>query len=365
MTLLDDQLSRASLIGAGGWAGSDLQVVPYEPWGGGWANNTLVRPSPTADRQGFPTSPNPNHLVLLAGLQSDSDRTVIDPEHLGYDARSVTRFSYAGRHDHGGDADDPRRDQRPYDGTDTWAGIDQAARRLEEQLRAQAAREPGRAVDLVGHSMGGVTILHYLLNYHDPYDRALPPIGHVVTIASPLRGSDVASIGTTLRNSSLVRWLHDRWQQAGEGRMPLDARALEDLAVGSPQVQDLATAWEDALARGTAGPLGTGTRVLNIGGSRDLVVPAERSRQPSTSGALTAHDPPAMIDGEQIADHRVLPGGHSSVLDTEAMREVVWRFLAGEHVVDSPGYRSMFVGRNRADVFRVGAEVLVWLGILP
>ena len=34
---------------------------------------------------------------------------------------------------------------------------------------------------------------------------------------------------------------------------------------------------------------------------------------------------------------RVLPGGHGGVLATEALREVVWSFLADREVVASPG----------------------------
>ena len=32
-------------------------------------------------------------------------------------------------------------------------------------------------------------IAYYLLHLHDPFDVGLPPIGHVVTVASPLYGS--------------------------------------------------------------------------------------------------------------------------------------------------------------------------------
>lgn len=373
MTLLDEQLSRASLLGIGSWEGTHHHVVPYEPWDGGRLGGLTVGSSPVADRQGFAVPPNPNHLVLLQGFGSDSDGQVLDADHLGYDPRSVTYFSYAGRHDEGGEADDPRRDQLPYGSSDTWEGIDQAARRLAEQLRAQAAREPGRAVDLVAHSLGGVVVLHYLLHYHDPYDRSLPPIGNIVTIASPLRGTDMASIGRNVRDTPLLGPLVNYLQQRQAGpsesrhgpgvlepfvdyllqqfshsgqRTPLTAPTIDQLAVGSPQLRDLATAWEDALARGTAGPLGMGTRVMNIGASRDFVVPTDRTRQPS--GGRTA-----FIDGEQVADHRVLPGGHSGVLETEALREVVWRFLAGDEVVDSPGYLPRYAGGAVANDLRI------------
>jgi hypothetical protein len=40
----------------------------------------------------------------------------------------------------------------------------------------------------------------------------------------------------------------------------------------------------------------------------------------------------------------VLPGTHEGVLATEAVREVVWRFLAGREVVQSPGLLATHLG---------------------
>jgi hypothetical protein len=47
-------------------------------------------------------------------------------------------------------------------------------------------------------SLGGGVIAHYLLNLHDPFDITLPPIGHMVTVASPFEGSDLARTGLAL-----------------------------------------------------------------------------------------------------------------------------------------------------------------------
>lgn len=388
LSLLTQGTPRPSLVGDGAWRGSDHLVVPYEPWDGGRLGGWWVSSSPTADRQGFPVPPSPNHLVLVPGLGTSSDSEVLDPDHLGYDPRSVTRFSYAGRHDDPGDPDDPQRDQRRYGPPDTWPGVEVAARRLEDQLRAQAEREPGRPVDLVGHSMGGVTILYYLAMHHDAYDSTLPPIGNVVTIASPLDGSDLASIGKNVRDGLITGPLSRHLQHRHDlGRdLLLDAPAIDELAVGSDLLWDLAVAWEQAVHDGTSGPLGTGTRVLNIGGSRDLVVASDRTTQPGTylhdsgrtpsysleemldgsvpSTAYGPGSPTADIDGERVVDHRVLPGGHSSVLDTEAVREVVWRFLADEEVVDSPGHLSMRFGSELQDSARLGQEVFSIVGPL-
>jgi hypothetical protein len=314
--------SRVTLVGEGGWWGSAHAVTAYDPWAGGRLGGVLTSSSPTALAPGFAVPPNANHLVLVAGLSSSSAVEILDPSHLGIGASSATRFSYAG-------------DDAPYLAQDTWGGVPAAAARLESQLRAQARRQPGRAVDLVGHSLGGVVIAYYLLHLHDPFDLGLPPIGHVVTVASPLEGSDLARAGSALVDAPVLgRALRGVWDVAGaipgvvgdtaRSLVP-DAPSLRDVATSSDVLAGVAEGWEAAVGAGSAGPLATGTRILNIVASLDGLVGADR----------------AALDG---AERRVLPGTHEGVLATEAIREVVWRFLAGREVVESPGRLATHVG---------------------
>jgi len=313
---------RATLVGTGGWWGADHAVTPYDPWAGGRLGGVLTTSSPRATAPGFAVPPNPNHLLLVAGLASTSGVELLDPAHLGIDAAGASRFSYAGP-------------DQPYGIEHTWEGVEVAARRLADQLRERARREPGRAVDLVGHSLGGVVIAHYLLHHHDPFDRTLPPIGHVVTVASPLEGSDLARAGLALLDvPGAGRVLHGAWQAAeglpgiaGETARSLapDASSLTDVATGSEVLRALALAWEEARAQDGAGPLATGTRVLSIVASHDGLVGADRA---------------AFEDGER----RVLPGTHEGVLASEAIREVIWHFLAGREVVQSPGHLASVAG---------------------
>jgi murein DD-endopeptidase MepM/ murein hydrolase activator NlpD len=364
LTLLGSDLRRPSLVGAAGWEGSDHVIRPYERWDGGRAGGLLVAGSPTADRPGFAVPPNPNHLVLVAGLGSSSDSTVLDAGHLGYPTGSVTQLSYTGRLDGAGASDSPRRDQLPYGPTDTWEGPGPAAAHLAAQLRVQAAREPGRAVDLVGHSMGGLVLLEYLLSHHDPYDPTLPPIGHIVTLGSPLRGSDLATAADALAGElmvgTLVENLRDYAGAAGE-RLSLHTPAVGQLAVGSAELRDLARRWDEALAAGTAGPLATGTRVLNVGGARDLVVSPRRTRQPADLAVVPGAGGTAELDGELVVDHRVVPGGHSSMLTTEAVHELTWRFLAGEDLVASPGHLARIVGGELTESAAISVQLYaIW-----
>ena len=373
LSLLDRDDRRPSLVGEGSWRGTAHRVRAYEPWQGGRAAGALVAGSPRANRPGFAVPPNPNHLVLLPGLATSSANEVLDAAHLGYDPRSVTAFSYAGREDGAGEAEDPRRDQLPYGPEHTWSGPAPAAALLAEQLRTQAAREPGRAVDLIGHSMGGLVILHYLLDHHDPYDPSLPPIGHVVMIGSPLRGSDLAVVGEVLGQDlllgSVAEGVRGRLGPAAQ-RLPLDAPAIGELASGSDPTSRLARSWERALRAGTAGPLATGTRVLTVGGSRDLVVTPHRTRHPAThdsahglSGTLVHLPGTISIADGPVVDHRVLPGGHGSVLETEAVREVTWRFLAGEEVVTSPGHAATVIGGEVGNLSATAARVVHLWGL--
>ena len=366
LRLLGSDPRRPSLVGDGDWTGTDHAVTPYDPWPGGTAFGALAAGSPMARSPGFAVAPNPNHLVLLSGLGSDSRDAVLDPAHLGYDPRSVTTFSYAGRTAGAGAVDDPARDQLPYGPEHTWDGPRPAAARLAEQLRAQAAREPGRAVDLIGHSMGGLVIWHYLVEHHDPYDRTLPPIGHVVTIGSPLRGSDLAVVGQVLADDLLFGPLTEEAQGlVGERatRLQLDAPAISQLASGSAQLHTLADAWEAALLAGAAGPLATGTRVLTIAGSRDVVVTPHRARHPAVADSAHGLRGRWATHGEVVVDHRVLPGGHSSVLETEAVREVTWRFLAGEEVVASPGYAGTVIGGELGNAAATAARAVHLWGL--
>lgn len=327
--------ARPSLVGGGRWWGSSHAITPYDPWVGGRFGGVLTTSSPTATGPGFAVPPNPNHLMLVAGLASTSDVELLDPSHLGLGPESSSRFSYAG----GGLA---------YDVTDTWEGVEVAAQRLAQQLRERARHEPGRAVDLVGHSLGGLVVAYYLLHLHDPFDRTLPPIGHVVTVASPLEGSDLARAGLALLDTpGTGRLLSRAWEAAGglpgvagataRSLVP-DAPSLTDVATGSAVLQEIAHAWGDASTGGAVGPLATGTRVLSIVASLDGLVGADRA-------ALDA------------AERRVLPGTHEGVLASEAIRQVVWHFLAGRDVVQSPGHLATIAGGVYGDALTLVAAL--------
>lgn len=315
--LADDRPWRPALVGPGGWRPSGVpELAGYAPWDGR-PRAGVVASAPVATAPGWELPPNANHVVAVAGLGTSSASVALDPTLLGFAATDVTHLSYAGR-DAGaaGRPDDPRRDQLPYGPADVDRGVAAGARRLEAQLRAQWAREPGRGVDLVGHSMGGLVVLHYLLHRHDPADPGLPPIDHVVTLNSPHGGADLATAGAWVRDTPLGAW---GAALVADLLATFDPRgtAARELATTAPGVDARATAWDAAHAAGHAGPLGAGTRVLTLAGQADLVVLDGRAR---------------LGDADTAAPHVVVPGGHGRAPRTEAALQVVRAFLAGDPV---------------------------------
>lgn len=351
LALLEATTWRPALVDAGGTVLTDIpEAGGYAPWHGRRGLRGalgLVEDSPIADPSGdgYLLPPNPNRVIGVSGFGSSTDLVPLDLTQIGYPEGAITYLSYAGRRADRGGVRDPRRDQLPYDAEHTFLGVHHAALRLREQLRAEWRHHPGRAVDLVGYSMGGVVVAYYLTTMHEPADPDLPPIGHVATIASPLAGSDLASAGLAAGGHPLtLEWMMTLAGLAGQPIPdPAHDQAPHDLAVGSEVSAALLAAWDEAVADRYAGPLATGTQVLTVGGSRDWVVPTHRTRLPG-------------------ADHVVLPGGHDRVRLTEASRLVLRAFLAGEPVPGEAGGLGHTTSYGRGALVRTVGEILGRLG---
>jgi hypothetical protein len=193
---------RPSLVGPGGWWGTSLAVTPYAPWTGG-RHGTACR-SRRSPRRGparvrgpaerEPPGPRPRARIRVR-------RPALRPVHLGYAPGDVTAHSYAGR---APDGEQPRRRvRRPVArAASVRAGGHLARGRGRLGAPARPAPRPvgGRARPARGprgllDGWGG----HAALPDPPPRRRTtptLPPIGHVVTLASPLQGSDVAALGS-------------------------------------------------------------------------------------------------------------------------------------------------------------------------
>jgi hypothetical protein len=174
-----------------------------------------------------------------------------------------------------------------------------SARRLGDQLRALQRREPGREVDLVAHSQGGVVVLAFLALVYDPADPAYPPLGTVVTLSSPLAGAPLATAATRIAGSESGRaFLADIDRLAARTGLPVPptrAPSVHDLAEGSPLMRRL-----DASA---------------LPGTIDL----------TTVGAVTDPAVPSLVATRPGADHTVVAtspfNAHSAVQnDADALR---------------------------------------------
>ncbi|MGH9025911.1 MAG: esterase/lipase family protein, partial [Acidimicrobiia bacterium] len=134
--------------------------------------------------------------------------------------------------------------------------------RLGEQLRDLDARQPGREVDLVAHSQGGIVVDVFLKYVYDAADSRYPPIGTIVTLSSPHEGAPLATAAAQIRTTHSGRALTDF-----AGRVlavpPADAAAPQQIAEGSAFLAAL----EDR-------PLPDHLDFTTIGVSTDLVVPA-------------------------------------------------------------------------------------------
>jgi alpha-beta hydrolase superfamily lysophospholipase len=222
----------------------------------------------------------------VAGIDShtrDSGATLgIPVDDLGYDAGEVTYFSYA--------ADGGR-----YDAHDTYRPLIDSARLLAAQLREQQRRDPGREVDLIAHSQGGVVALAFLKLVYEPGDPAYPPLGTVITLSSPLEGAPLATTIGRIAGAP-----------GGRGALEVAEAALPIPDPDSAAVRDL-TQDSRFMARLDAAPLPDNIQITTIGSTYDYTVPADHA----TSDDAQRH----------TVVETFLTGGHTHVVDdADAMR---------------------------------------------
>src|SRR5207248_5903700 len=133
-----------------------------------------------------PRVPGRHRVVLVGGLGSASGHAgvlAVPTDRLGYAPTDVMQFSYRG----GTTA------ESPYARTDTEGDLRVSARRLRELLDRLAREDPSVPVDVIAHSQGGLVARAAIAHEVDRGDAHLPPIGAIVTLASPLMGADLAT----------------------------------------------------------------------------------------------------------------------------------------------------------------------------
>jgi hypothetical protein len=239
-----------------------------------WTDRECSKGAPPADGTG-----GSGHLVMaVAGIESSSagaDRRTfgLDVDALGYRHDEVHWFSYAA-------------DGGAYDASDTHGDLRRAAKRLAEQLRAIDAAEPGREVDLIAHSQGGVVVERFLQAEYDASDPTFPPLGTVVTLSSPHQGAPLATTAEDLRDNRTTRRALDVLDPHLPGP-PSDAESVRQLSEDSP-----------FMARLRDAELPEQVELTTVGGTDDVVVPANRIHVPGATEAV--------VDVDGLGDHSAI-----------------------------------------------------------
>ncbi|MEX1006216.1 MAG: peptidoglycan DD-metalloendopeptidase family protein [Acidimicrobiia bacterium] len=238
------------------------------------------------------TGGSAHRVMVLAGINSsgqagDRGPTVaLDVAALGYHRGEgeVRFYSYA-------------QDGGPYDAGATRGSLLTAARRLADQLRAMQREQPGREVDLIAHSQGGVVVDVFLHKVYRAADPTLPPIGTVITLSSPHEGAPLATAGSQVRSSSAGKWVLDEVGHRFGSLPPPNAVSVRQLSEHS------------SLIRGVQrGGVPEHVDYTSIGATEDLVVPATNiSLRGATETTVAVNS----------------PGEHSAIVqDPNALRAV-------------------------------------------
>ncbi len=208
-----------------------------------------------------------------------------------------------------------------------------SAERLADQLRALARSHPGREVDLIAHSQGGLVTRVFLQTFYDPADPTFPPLGTVVTLSSPLSGVPLATAGRRLLDSPLGRFL-DRKAVELAGAAPSEVDAVRDLASDSA-----------LRARLERVPVPEHFEITSIGAAGDWIVPATEIGMPGAQRHV--------VNPKGLGDHT------SIKTDRDAMRAT--RLALERRPLPCPTLGQAWEGLYRplliSGIERVGAAV--------
>ena len=221
------------------------------------------------------------HLLMAVGgidtAGSPDDPTfVLDTRALGYRDDEVTYFSYA-------------PDGGAYRADQTHGDLQRAGLRLADQLKRAQREHPGREVDLVAHSQGGVVVDAFLQDYYDAADPEYPPIGTVVTLSSPHEGAPLATAAADWQASPVGKEL----VEAAEERVPVaptSARSVRQLDEHSRFLRDL---WDERLP--------DHVDFTTIGATDDFIVPATQVDVPDATKVVVG------VGGGPLDDHANIP----------------------------------------------------------
>ena len=257
-------------------------------------------------------APNDNVAVAIGGIMSATDGSGSPSDlypalpRLGYSPARTYFFSYRG-------VDGPSFHE-PYGKSDTYIDIEEAAQRLRALLAHIEHVHPGAEVDLLAHSQGGIVGRTYLIEQAKAWQDGQPRVEHFVTFASPHGGVPAASETDQLRTGPLgSRFLAsslDLVADRSDVVPPVWRGSVPQMRTNSDLLNSLER--QDVLF---------GTRVLTLGISNDLLVPAGRTRISGKPGVT--------LPSEGL-------WGHSGIVDSDRALQIAHSFLAGAGVACAP-----------------------------
>ena len=253
-----------------------------------WTQRVCSTNSPPADGTG-----GDGHLLMaVGGIDShtfpDGSSFNLDTKALGYANADVNWFSYASG-------------AGSYQKADTHGDLRKKAALLGDQLARMAREHPGRPVDLIAHSQGGVVVDWFLVHVYKEDPDRYPPLDTVVTLSTPHQGAPLATAGSKLRASSVGRALTDEVDRDFD-YPPSDSQAVRQLAAGSDFMDHLFD-----------GGLPDKVHVTSIGGTDDAVVPANHIEVPGGQQIVVA------VDG--LNDHHNIPSDPRALMAVRAALE--------------------------------------------
>ena len=275
-----------------------LAIAQYE-----WLTS-CPQPDPVAHPVG-----SGNFVMAVAGQGSARKRRAdgtlgrslsIDWRVLGYRHGDVTSFSYSAH-------------SATYGKAATYGDLHEKARLLGEQLKAAASAQPGRHVDLIGHSQGGVVIDLFLREVYPGHEREYPPIDNVVTFASPHEGTPTAKLAATVAGSPADAIVTP--VVAAKAHIPLGSDAFEQL---SPESETIHNVWS-----GPEPP--RPIRKLSVMGSADPWVPSSSGDIPGGTKVVVPVGVP------------YLPDDHTEILHDSDAVSAAQAHLSGGSPADSCG----------------------------
>jgi len=228
------------------------------------------------------------HLAILVGGLGSSSREAavddVDTTALGYQISDVSRFSYRGG----------TTGQNRYVPTDTTTDIRWSGRRLREVLQEAAKANPGVPIDIIAHSQGGLVARAALTFEYDGLDRRLPPIGALVTLGTPHRGTDGATALGMFGHTGPGAGLKWAYHQLRPHDFDPRGESLRQMSETSWFIHDL---------NGHTPP--AGVWITSIAARDDIVVPARHARVGGAHNVVVASP-------GGLKEHEKLPGSQAA-----------------------------------------------------